>query len=72
MDMLGVSCYFHDAAAVLLRDGVLLAAAEEERSTQKDHDYEFAQHAMDICLQCGGVPAAAQNYVVFFEALPEI
>jgi len=43
VDILGISCYFHDAAAALLRDGELIAAAEEERSTRKKHDYDSEQ-----------------------------
>ena len=43
MNILGISCYFHDAAAALLADGMLVAAAEEERFTRKKHDYEFPQ-----------------------------
>ena len=67
MDILGISCYFHDAAAALLRDGQLIAAAEEERFTRKKHDYEFPQHAIDFCLRVGGIPGVALDYVVFFE-----
>ena len=54
MDILGISCYFHDAAAALLRDGQLVAAAEEERFTRKKHDYEFPQHAIDFVLELAG------------------
>jgi carbamoyltransferase len=67
MDILGVSCYFHDAAAALLRDGQLVAAAEEERFTRKKHDYSFPAQAIDYCLRAGGIPASALDYVVFFE-----
>ena len=67
MDVLGISCYFHDAAAALLRDGQLLAAAEEERFTRKKHDYEFPQHAIDFCLRAGGIEARSLDYVAFFE-----
>ena len=67
MDILGISCYFHDAAAALLRDGLLLAAAEEERFTRKKHDYEFPQHAIDFCLRTGGIAASSLDYVAFFE-----
>ena len=67
MDILGVSCYFHDAAAALLRDGRLVAAAEEERFTRRKHDYEFPQHAIDFCLGAGGIRGADLDYVVFFE-----
>jgi carbamoyltransferase len=67
MNILGISCYFHDAAAALLRDGQLVAAAEEERFTRKKHDYEFPQHAIDFCLRSGGLRAADLDYVAFFE-----
>ena len=67
MDILGISCYFHDAAAALLRDGRLVAAAEEERFTRKKHDYAFPQRAIDFCLRMGGIRGADLDYVVFFE-----
>jgi carbamoyltransferase len=67
MYILGISCYFHDAAAALLRDGQLVAAAEEERFSRKKHDYEFPQHAIDFCLGAGGIEAVDLDYVVFFE-----
>jgi carbamoyltransferase len=67
MNILGISCYFHDAAAALLRDGRLIAAAEEERFTRKKHDYEFPQHAIDFCLGMGALQAEDLDYVVFFE-----
>jgi carbamoyltransferase len=67
MDILGISCYFHDAAAALLRDGQLLAAAEEERFTRKKHDYGFPQHAIDFCLRTGRITGSDLDYVVFFE-----
>ena len=67
MYVLGVSCYFHDAAAALLRDGVLVAAAEQERFTRKKHDYGFPQHAIDFCLQRAGIRGGDLDYVVFFE-----
>jgi carbamoyltransferase len=67
MDILGISCFFHDAAAALLRDGRLLAAAEEERFTRRKHDFEFPQNAIDFCLRTGGIEARDLDYVVFFE-----
>jgi carbamoyltransferase len=67
MHILGISCYFHDAAAALLCDGQLVAAAEEERFTRKKHDYEFPEHAIHFCLRAGGIKAADLDYVVFFE-----
>src|ERR671919_1861048 len=67
MDILGISCYFHDASAALLRDGQLVAAAEEERFTRKKHDYEYPKNAIDFCLRSGGIEARDLDYVVFFE-----
>src|SRR5437899_6785660 len=67
MHILGISCYFHDSAAALLSDGVLVAAAEEERFTRRKHDYEFPQHAIDFCLRAGGLAAGDLDYVAFFE-----
>lgn len=67
MNLLGISCFFHDAAAALLRDGQLVAAAEEERFSRIKHDYEFPQRAIDFCLRAGGLRASDLDYVVFFE-----
>ena len=67
MNILGISCFFHDAAAALIQDGKLVAAAEEERFTRKKHDYEFPQHAIEFCLRAGGIQAADLDWVAFFE-----
>lgn len=67
MDILGISCYYHDAAAALLRDGVLIAAAEEERFSRKKHDYGFPRHAIAYCLERGGIRSQDLDYVVFYE-----
>lgn len=67
MYVLGISCFFHDAAAVLLRDGVIVAAAEEERFSRKKHDYEFPSRAIDFCLQRAGIRGQDLHYVAFFE-----
>lgn len=67
MHILGISCYFHDAAAALLCDGVLIAAAEEERFTRRKHDNAFPRHAIQFCLTAGGIDAADLDYVVFYE-----
>jgi carbamoyltransferase len=67
MHVLGVSCYFHDSAAALLRDGTLVAAAEEERFSRLKHDYEFPIRAIDFCLRQGGLAPGDLDYVVFFE-----
>jgi carbamoyltransferase len=65
--VLGISCFFHDAAAALLRDGVVVAAAEEERFTRKKHDYEFPIHAIEYVLAAEGITADDLDYVAFFE-----
>src|SRR5262249_53147861 len=67
MNILGISCYFHDAAAALLQDGRLVAAAEEERFSRKKHDYEFPERAIQFCLRAGEITAADLDWVVFFE-----
>lgn len=67
MYILGISCYYHDAAAALLQDGVLIAAAEEERFTRKKHDYSFPSHAIDFCLRQAGITSRDLDYVVFYE-----
>jgi carbamoyltransferase len=67
MHILGISCYYHDAAAALLRDGQLVAAAEEERFSRIKHDYGFPRNAIDFCLETEGITGADLDYVVFFE-----
>jgi len=67
MNILGVSCYYHDAAAALLRDGQLVAAAEEERFSRIKHDHEFPRKAIRFCLETGGIAGADLDAVVFFE-----
>src|SRR5215469_11088772 len=67
MYILGISCYYHDAAAVLLKDGVLLAAAEEERFSRVKHDYSFPKRAIRFCLEQEGIKGADLDYAVFFE-----
>ncbi len=67
MDVLGISCYFHDAGAALLRDGLLVAAAEEERFSRVKHDPSFPTRAIRFCLEKGGTTGSDIDYVAFFE-----
>ena len=67
MYILGISCYFHDASAALIKDGVLVAAAEEERFSRIKHDYEFPEKAIAFCLAQAGITGKDLEYVVFFE-----
>ncbi len=67
MHILGVSCYYHDAAAALLQDGQLIAAAEEERFSRVKHDSSFPRNAIRFCLDAGKIRGGDLDYVVFFE-----
>jgi carbamoyltransferase len=67
MYILGISCFYHDAAAALLHDGKLIAAAEEERFSRRKHDSGFPEHAIRFCLEQAGIPPEELDYVVFYE-----
>jgi carbamoyltransferase len=67
MNILGISAYYHDSAAALVRDGEIIAAAQEERFSRKKHDSRFPTNAVDYCLQAGGITAERLDYVVFYE-----
>jgi len=67
MNILGLSCFYHDAAAALLQDGVLIAAAEEERFSRKKHDSGFPSHSIRFCLRQAGIDVRDLDYVVFYE-----
>lgn len=67
MHILGISCFYHDSAAALLRDGSLLAAAEEERFSRVKHDSGFPVHAINFCLDRAGITPQDIDYVVFYE-----
>ncbi len=67
MNILGISCYYHDAAAALLHDGELVAAAEEERFTRVKHDFSFPKAAIQFCLESAGIKGSDLDYVAFFE-----
>jgi carbamoyltransferase len=67
MRILGLSCYYHDSAAVLLEDGMLVAAAQEERFSRRKHDPGFPAHAVAFCLRHAQLSAADLDYVVFYE-----
>lgn len=67
MYILGVSCFYHDSAAALIEDGVLLAAAQEERFSRIKHDYGFPKQAIQFCLRQAGITPVDLDYVVFYE-----
>ena len=68
MNILGISAFYHDSAACLVRDGNILAAAQEERFSRRKHDSRFPRHAIDYCLREAGLSSAAElDLVAFYE-----
>jgi carbamoyltransferase len=67
MYILGVSCFYHDSAVALLKDGQLVAAAMEERFTRLKNDNGFPAHAIDFCLRKAGITGKDLDYAVFYE-----
>ena len=67
MIVLGISCYYHDSGAALVRDGELVAAAEEERFSRRKHDNRFPRLAIDYCLGEAGITANEVDYIGFYE-----
>ncbi len=65
--ILGISAFYHDSAACLLRDGVIVAAAQEERFTRKKGDAGFPRHAAQYCLETAGIRAPDLAYVGFYD-----
>ena len=67
MNILGISAYYHDSAAALLRDGSIVAAAQEERFTRKKHDSRFPENAINYCLAEATISLANVDRVVFYD-----
>jgi carbamoyltransferase len=67
MNILGISCFYHDSAAALIKDGQLVAAAHEERFTRKKHDQDFPTNAIRYCLQAGGIQTQDLDYIGFYD-----
>src|SRR5690348_2874528 len=65
--ILGISAYYHDAAAALVREGTIVAAAQEERFTRKKNDPDFPRHAIDSCLRQAGITPAQLDAVAFYD-----
>jgi carbamoyltransferase len=64
---MGISAYYHDSAACLIKDGEILSAAQEERFTRKKHDYNFPKNAINFCLNEAGLSANDLDYVAFYD-----
>ena len=67
MNILGISAFYHDSAACLVRDGSIVAAAQEERFTRKKHDHQFPANAIRSCLDIGGITPAQLDHVAFYD-----
>ena len=67
MYILGISAFYHDSAACLIKDGEIVAAAQEERFTRKKHDATFPHHAIKYCLTEANIAACQIENVVFYE-----
>jgi len=65
--ILGISAYYHDSAACLVRDGEIVAAAQEERFTRRKHDQDFPAQAVEFCLRQAGITGAEVDYVAFYD-----
>ena len=66
-NILGISAFYHDSAAALVRDGEIVAAAQEERFTRRKHDPSFPSSAIEYCLGEGGLQCSEVDHVVFYE-----
>ncbi len=67
LNILGISCWYHDAAACLLRDGEIVAAAQEERFTRRKHDPSFPTNAIAYCLEAAGIQVTDLDAVAFYD-----
>ena len=67
MNILGISAFYHDSAAALVRNGEIVAAAQEERFSRKKHDHRFPIDAVKYCLAEGGVAADGLDAVAFYD-----
>ena len=67
MNILGISCFYHDSAACIVRDGEIVAAVQEERFTRKKHDFEFPSNSIKWCLEEAGSNADNLDFVVFYD-----
>src|SRR3989338_4014105 len=67
MYVLGISCFYHDASAALLKDGKIVAAVQEERFTRKKHDISFPKNAIEYCLKSQNISIKDIDYIGFYE-----
>ena len=67
MYVLGISALYHDAAAALVKDGEIVAAAQEERFTRKKHDYSIPRNAIQYCFREGKIEPGDLHAVVYYD-----
>jgi len=67
INILGISAFYHDSAAALVRDGDIVAAAQEERFSRKKHDFRFPKNAIEYCLKEGRLNIDELDYIVFYD-----
>ncbi len=67
MYILGISAFYHDSAACIIKDGDIIAAAQEERFTRKKHDYNFPVNAINYCLKEAGITPSELAYTAFYD-----
>ena len=67
MYILGISAFYHDSAACLIKNGEIIAAAQEERFTRKKHDLAFPKHAIQYCIQEANINPSHIDHIVFYE-----
>jgi len=65
--ILGISAFYHDSAACLVKDGDIIAAAQEERFTRKKHDFSFPENAVNYCLKEEGITSEDLSFVGFYD-----
>ena len=67
MYILGISAYYHDSAACLIKDGEIISAVQEERFTRKKHDSSYPKNAIDFVLNYSNLKLSEVDQIVFFE-----
>lgn len=67
MYILGISAFYHDSAAALIKDGEIIAAAQEERFTRKKHDMDFPENSIKYCLEEAGIELSQIDYITFYD-----
>ena len=65
--VLGISAFFHDSAACILKNGEIIAAAQEERFTRKKHDANYPYHAIEFVLKYANLKLSEVDYIVFLK-----